>query len=493
MLRATLERADFSTTGVRELLGEHFLGFLAGSEVPALLRRTEAGTPLCSLVRLFLAGTPVDRRSAETALAPLALEEAVGAGLVTDDGDRVRGRVRLRPYEADGHQFVVASDAWPAVPPGGRDGGTVASDHVIGVGASSAMLARMTIRNDVGRALDVGSGSGVQALHASLHAREVITTDVNPRALQFARFTLELSRVANVTTRQGDLFSSVPGERFGLIVSNPPYVISPETRLAFRDGGLEGDGICRRLVREAPAHLERGGFCQLLANWVHPAGGNWKERLTEWFQDTGCDAWVIQRSTEDVEEYAVGWVLHGEPDESDEDTQSKVLDEWMSYYERLGIERIGFGLITMRLRESGRPFVRFEDLPHDPGRPCGDDIARSFELTDWLDSLGSDDELLDARLAVAPDVHLHRDLVPSPRGFEARASELRRATGLGRRGLVDEHGARVVGGCDGTTILRALLGDLASALDADTDAVTSAALPIVRSLVEQGFLVPAAN
>jgi hypothetical protein len=478
---------------VRELLGEHFLGFLAGSEVPALLRRTEGGTPLCSLVRLFLAGTPVDRRSAETALAPLGLEEVVRAGLVADDGVRVRGRVRLRPYEADGHQFVVASDAWAALPPGNRDGGTVAPDHVMGVGASSAMLARMTIRNDVGRALDVGSGSGVQALHASLHAREVITTDVNPRALQFARFTLGLSGVANVKTREGDLFSSVPGERFGLIVSNPPYVISPESRLAFRDGGLEGDGICRRLVREAPAHLEEGGFCQLLANWVHPVGGDWKDRLTEWFEGTGCDAWVIQRSTEDVEQYAVGWVLHGEPDGPDPDTQARVLDEWMAYYERLGIERVGFGLITMRLRAGGPPFVRFEDLRHDPGHACGDDIARSFELRDWLDSLGSDDKLLDSRLAVAPDVHLHRDLVASARGFEARASELRRGTGLGRQGLVDEHGARVVGGCDGTTTLRSLLGDLSSALVTDTDAVISSALPIVRSLVEQGFLLPGAR
>ena len=92
--------------------------------------------------------------------------------------------------------------------------------------------------------------------------------------------------------------------------------------------------------------------------------------------------------------------------DSDPDTQARVLDEWMAYYERLGIERVGFGLITMRLRAGGPPFVRFEDLRHDPGHACGDDIARSFELRDWLDSLGSDDKLLDSRLAVAPDVHL---------------------------------------------------------------------------------------
>ena len=476
---------------MRALLGEHFLGLLAGGEVAALLRRTEGASPLCSLVRLFLVGVPVERRTAEVALAPLGLEAAERGGLVADDGTSIRGLVRLRPYEAQGRQFLVASDA-PAI--GSAAGhAALAPDHVIGVGASSAMLAKMTVRGEVGRTLDVGTGSGVQALHASLHSVEVTATDVNPRALRFARFSFELSGVANIRTQQADLFSSLSGQSFGLIVSNPPYVVSPESRFVFRDGGLEADGICRRFVREAPAHLEEGGFCQLLANWVHPAGGSWKDRLADWFEGTECDAWVIQRSAEDVEEYAVGWVLHGEPRAADAEAQARILEDWMAYYERLGIERIGFGLITMRKRASGRPFVRFEDLRHDPGGACGDDIARSFELRDWLDSLGSDDKLLDTRFAVAPDVHLHRDLVASAGGFALKASELRRVTGLGRRGLVDEYGARVVGACNGITALRSLLVDLASEIDADTDAVAAVALPVVRNLVEQGFLVPAAS
>ncbi len=472
------------------MLGDHFLGFLARSEVAALLRRTEAGSPLCSLVRLFLVGVPVDGRSAGAALAPLALEDAERAGLVAVEGDLVRGLVRIRPYESEqGHEFLVASDA-PTVTTD-RAGGSVAPDHVIGVGASSVLLARMTVRRPIGRALDLGTGGGVQALNVSSHAGEVVATDLNRRALGFARFSMGLSRVANVTTRESDLFSAVRGERFDLIVSNPPYVISPESRLVFRDGGLEADGLCRRLVRDAPAHLEEGGFCQLLANWVHPTGGSWKDRLAEWFEGSGCDAWVIQRSVDDVEEYAVGWVLHGEPGGGDAAAEARVLDEWLAYYARLGIDRIGFGLITLRRRESGRPFVRFEELPHDPGIACGDDIARSFQLRDWLDSLDGDDGLLDVCLAVAPDVHLHRDLVASGGAFVAGAGELRRSTGLRREGLVDDDAISVVGGCDGTSTLRSLLRDLASELGAETDAVAGVALPVIRSLVEQGFLTPA--
>ena len=360
----------------------------------------------------------------------------------------------------------MASDA-PTVTTD-RAGGSVAPDHVIGVGASSVLLARMTVRRPIGRALDLGTGGGVQALNVSSHAGEVVATDLNRRALGFARFSMGLSRVANVTTRESDLFSAVRGERFDLIVSNPPYVISPESRLVFRDGGLEADGLCRRLVRDA-ARPSRGGRLLSAARQLGPpnrgqlegpSGGVVRGLRVRY-------AWVIQRSVDDVEEYAVGWVLHGEPGGGGgAAAEARVLDEWLAYYARLGIDRIGFGLITLRRRESGRPFVRFEELPHDPGIACGDDIARSFQLRDWLDSLDGDDGLLDVCLAVAPDVHLHRDLVASGGAFVAGAGELRRSTGLRREGLVDDDTIPVVGGCDGTSTLRSLLRDLASELGA---------------------------
>ena len=246
-------------------------------------------------------------------------------------------------------------------------------------------------------------------------------------------------------------------------------------------------------MREAPAHLDEGGFCQLLANWVHPAGASWKERLADWFEGTECDAWVIQRSAEDVEEYAVGWVLHGEPAQATRALRRGSSTTGWRTTSDSGSSGSASASSRCASAAYGRPFLRFEDLRHDPGGACGDDIARSFELRDWLDSLDSDDRLLDTRFAVAPDVHLHRDLVASAGGFELRTSELRRATGLGRQGLVDEYGARVVGGCNGITALRSLLVDLASEIGADTDAVAAVALPVVRNLVEQGFLVPAAS
>src|SRR5690606_40121478 len=84
-----------------------------------------------------------------------------------------------------------------------------------------------------------------------------------------------------------------------LIATNPPFVISPATdeRLVYRDSGLPGDRVVEDIVRAAPALLNPGGWCQILANWVIPADRDWTERLSEWIAD--CDAWVVQREVID--------------------------------------------------------------------------------------------------------------------------------------------------------------------------------------------------
>ena len=57
---------------------------------------------------------------------------------------------------------------------------------------------------------------------------------------------------------------------------------------------MELDGFCRNLVKQAPAHLEEGGFLQMLCEWPEIEGQPWEERLAEWFAGTGCDAVVFR-------------------------------------------------------------------------------------------------------------------------------------------------------------------------------------------------------
>jgi hypothetical protein len=96
----------------------------------------------------------------------------------------------------------------------------------------------------------------------------------------------------------------VADRRFDLVVSNSPFVVSPGERFSYRDSGLGGDELCRRLVGQAPEHLAEGGWAQTLANWLHVRGEDWRERLAQWVVPTGCDAWVAQREVQDPAEYA---------------------------------------------------------------------------------------------------------------------------------------------------------------------------------------------
>ena len=79
-----------------------------------------------------------------------------------------RAAVELEPY---GDWWVV-SDLSTAL----RPGRALPGDHVLGVGGASSTLAQATIRAEVGRALDLGAGCGVQALHLSGHASSVTAT-----------------------------------------------------------------------------------------------------------------------------------------------------------------------------------------------------------------------------------------------------------------------------------------------------------------------------
>ena len=72
--------------------------------------------------------------------------------------------------------------------------------------------------------LDLGTGSGVSAIFAARLAGRVVATDINPAAVRCARINALLNGVEDrVEVREGDLFAPVAGERFDVIIFNPPY------------------------------------------------------------------------------------------------------------------------------------------------------------------------------------------------------------------------------------------------------------------------------
>src|SRR5690606_30929725 len=207
----------YTIDGVRERLGDVAATALAREELVPAIRATRDLDPLGALIRLWWLGLAVPEGRTGLPVAELA-----AAGLLERAGDEVRATVHLQPWETGGY---LVSDR--KVRPGDP---ALRPDHVVGAGGASANLARLVTRRSVETALDLGTGCGVQVLHLAGRAGRITATDVNPRALDLARLSWALSGIEGVDTRLGSGFEPVSGERFDLVVSNPPFVISPRGR-----------------------------------------------------------------------------------------------------------------------------------------------------------------------------------------------------------------------------------------------------------------------
>ncbi len=480
-VREAVAAAGYTYDAVAAQLGRRAHAALGRNETTPALPRTSGGSPVETLTRLFLLQVPVPRRDADRALPGLVDAMAV-AGLLTTSVGQVAARLDLRPYAAPDaagdHDLWVVSDLTP-----GLDGAAavVGADHVLGISPASTSLAQLTLRHRVGRALDLGTGCGVQALHLATHADAVVATDVNARALRMTRFNAALNELPSIDVRHGSLFEPVAGERFDLVSTNPPFVISPATgeRLVYRDSGLPGDQVVERLVRHAPDHLTDGGWCQILANWVVARDQPWDERLAAWL-DGRCDALVVQRETLDPAEYVELWLKdaghHGGADYAER------YDTWLSWLDEQGVEGVGFGWVNLR-RVDRAPRVEMLDWPYAVEQPVARAIAGWGEAAALLAGEGD----LAARTLTRGD-DVVQETVGVPGAEDPGTIVLRQQRGLRRARAVDTVEAGLVGACDGDLTVGQILDALGTLLDRDRDELRTAYLPVVGELVAEGFL-----
>lgn len=512
-LRADLVSAAYDVDGVENLLGPLAAAALHREQaLPARLALTTAVAgkppadrdPRATLAALFLLGDSAPRAALDRALPTTGTAGAERLGLVaaqgTGDDDEVRAVVDLRPYssaDAVGDaRWWLASDLGELA-----TGDRLATDHVLGAGGASLTLAQVTVRNPTGRVLDLGTGCGIQALHAARHAREVVATDISRRALAFAEFNVALNARtgAEVSLRHGSMLEPVAGERFDLVVSNPPFVITPHAGAAgravadalgdyeYRDGGRAGDDLVRDLLLGVGDVLAPGGVAQLLGNWEHRRGEPWTERVGAWLDEAGLDGWVIQREVLDPAEYAETWIRDGgtTPDR-EPDAWAAAYGAWLDDFATRDVEAVGLGIVTLRRPVSGPPTLRrLEEHTGSVRQPLGAHIARSLAGHDWL-ATRDDAALAAAHLVTAGDVTEERYLTPGE--ADPNIVILRQGDGLGRGVQASSPLAALVGACDGELSVGQIVGALAALFDVPADALAAELLPAVRDLVRDGFL-----
>lgn len=512
-LRAVLVDAGYTVDAVLERLGPSGSeGLARNATIPALHVLGAADDAQAVLIRLFPLQQTLLRGPVERVLGARLLRSLIDEGVLRESGPaafpvpgaappagdplptgpapggpRVRAAVDIRPYgfeDADGSwSGWVAADPVP-----GLDGIVTPTrpDYVLGVSPASTSLSRLTVPDRVGTALDLGTGCGVQSLHLARHAGRVVATDLNPRACELAGLTMALNGIDRVGLREGSLYEPVDGERFDLIVTNPPYVMSPPDdgaeRLVYREGPFAGDGLVERVVRRGPRHLTGGGLLQVLANWADGGGARWQDRLSGWAAGTGCDLWVIQRERLDVYEYIEMWLTDAGLAGSDE--WGPRYRRWLDYFERLGITGVGMGWIMLRNSGAARPRIRIEEWPYDIGRPVGPALSSGWRTLDAR-SL-DDDALLATRCTLDPDVV--QETTGAPGAADPSHVVLRRTTGLRRAIEVDTALGGVLGACDGELPLGRIVDAVAELLGDDPAALRARLAPRLRDALVDGFI-----
>ena len=473
-LRDFFTEAGYTESNLRTYLGAAELPSRRLRNHARLLDRTSAPTLLNALLRWFWMGCAQNKALISDAVPGELFSMLLETGLIEADGDWLTAQAMLLPVD----EFLIASDHPAAFE-------RHQSELVLWPNPTSKFLNRFAIRRHSQATLDLGAGGGILSLEAARHSDTVIATDLNPRAIIFAQFNAKLNGVDNIEFLSGDCFAPVADRTFDLILSNPPFFITPQTNYLFCDNPMDLDGLCRRLVKEAPSHLNEGGYMQMLCEWAQISGQPWEERVAEWLQGTGCDAWVMKGWTQDPAEYAQHRITETSQDPS---TDAKLYEGYMEYYHQRGVEAIHDGLIVMR-RRSGTNWVRIEEVPKIPTSNMGNVILSTFAAHDLLRTMEEDEKLLAMRPQLSSNVRLEQIYDQFEGSWRPESSTLRLISGFPFHITVQPLAAQFLGTCDGTRTTEEAIQAFATAANAPLEIVRKECLAMIRKLIERGFFV----
>nr|VDG63475.1 protoporphyrinogen oxidase [Streptococcus thermophilus] len=490
-LTREFERAGFTADTIAAHLGPDATEALHRGEPGAVLEACDDSV-LSGLIRFFLLRQPMSAEELARFLPARLVLSLIDASVAarTPSGD-IEVALDVRPHIIAGEDRFIFSDMDASVTdhvPG--------PDHVLGVGAASLSLLSATPLTPVGTVLDLGTGSGVQALAQAGTAERVTATDVHPRALALAAATMAGADITNVDLREGPWFDPVAGQRFDRIVANPPFVVGPpEVGHVYRDSGLDLDGATELVVKQAPEHFAADGTAYVLGAWVHTDDQPWEHRVAGWLPSNGVSAWVCQRDVVDPALYVSTWLK----DESIDPRSKEGVERtrrWLDHFRQAGVRAVGFGWIFLREIGNAPTEVTFETLDQHFTDPLGPEVEEYFIRMDWLRTATADD-ILDSRFTVRPGVALEDVAVADTEtgmGFAPQVKRLTRTDGPRFSHDIDDAVAAIVSGLNPDGLpLRDIVSIFAASrgLDnANEETLTHQAASVVVDLIRHGLVLP---
>jgi methylase of polypeptide subunit release factors len=285
-LRAGIEAlrtAGYGPELLRERLSVRFpddVGLL--NRAPALERLRDGRTAADVALRLCFLEAEESASAVHRLFGVAGTRDLVAARVLRRRGARLQARLRVDVHErlaliAD-RRFTATDLGAFALPRG---------DMVYPPGSDSVLLAEaVPVRSDE-RVLDLCTGSGIQALQVAARATGVVAVDIGARAAAMARTNALLNDARCVEVRCGDLYAPVRGERFDLIIANPPFVPARTRGPAYHSGGPRGDRVLRRVVEGWEAHLRPGGRAVAISHLAVRRGETVADILRPWVGDFG--------------------------------------------------------------------------------------------------------------------------------------------------------------------------------------------------------------
>lgn len=512
--------------GVREVLGA---GGTADTRVTAdtgvaasdpQLPELSADERLAAIAVTFWLKEALPAVVLTAALGPESYAAACDLGLVEEvrpDGVNLRARApfALTPYDlpvgvprglrpGDENLYLVA-DHGTLTSPEVLDG-----DFVLGLGGAGRTLVTLTPREHVGLACDIGTGCGIQALLLARHADRVIATDISARALHLTALSAGLAGVRTIELRQGSLLGPID-EPVDLLVSNPPFVITPRTTAAeavipdfeYRDGGMSGDHLVRELFAAVPGVLAPGGRAVCLGNWETTADS--ADGPEAWVEDPETSVLVIEREALDPVAYAETWIRDGGILRASADWAAATA-AWLDDFASRNVTGIVFGYVLMHRADNDSSSLSPAEA--EPRPDAGPAVRERVRITSaaatnphgisaflttvaalrtWLAATG-DEEFATTAFTRSPDLVEHRHHVPGE--SDPSSITLEQGIGFGQVFDLDTALAGFVSVADGTLTLRQTAAALAQLLDVDPTALEAQLSAQVRTLVAAGALLP---
>ena len=368
-----IARIGFSEPQACQRLGLANLTDLLWRAVPIYrAEKLAVRDPQASVIDLFLLQGIIPRDELNRLFDPASQTVLVRSGLLLiDEQGRACARASLYPV---GNRLIFSDHAWPTLPHPGFV--NVPASQVMFIGTDSRWLARATVRRPVGSTLDLCTGSGIHALLAAAHSRRVLAVDINPRAVQCARFNALVSGATNVEVATGNLYEPARGELFDLITANPPFVPSPRNSLQYRDGGHSGEEVQRHIISGLPKHLAPGGMAQIVTEFGERGNEPLADRLREWLDGAPLDIYTLRLREHSAEAYAIG---HADGIASYENFLNSVHD-WAENLRTQGYMRIVSVLLAFQWSDPklGAPWERTEKS-QPPANDAGHEVAAAFD------------------------------------------------------------------------------------------------------------------